>query len=818
MEKPLHYGSKIKYLTAFLLAGTVVNIVALFFYPEEGSNVLISNILFIVLNLISVICLWYASISSREQSKRLSHAWLLIALSQLAFMLGDVLWFVYESVLFIEPFPSLADVFYLLCYPLLLFGMFYIPTDKTSKLDGAKKWLDALIIFLSAALVFWITLIAPLTANLHENTFLIQFLTLAYPAGDIMLFAALLILLYKNHKGKLQNAYLFLALSILFQIVTDILFSVQSLTDSYVSGGWVDIGWVFGYLLMGIAGLVHAKTQDIQEVEREKPAVRLSDTYDIEEIRDRLPYIFIFFCYTFLFFTIEDQNIVSYQFLILMIGVITAAVLLRQYLVITENKKLNVELKQAITVIRQKSLSLQTMNNDLRHEIKERKRIEEQLAFDALHDPLTKLPNRTLLLDRLDHAIELSKRDSHYSYAVLFIDLDQFKSVNDCLGHSAGDCLLIDFVARIQQCIRKSDTFARLGGDEFTILLEDQTEVDNAIEVADRIQEALFAPHTIDGQKFFITASIGIVKDIDQSYNNAETVLQDADIAMYHAKECGKAQYKIFNAPLRTEMLSRIKLESEMHSAVGKDFIVHYQPIFTLKEKKLTGFEALLRWDHPRLGLLHPIDFLAVAESTGLIVEIGEWVLRESCAHLKSWMEQYPQFNDICINVNLSGKQFMQPNFLALLKSILQETKLPPPALHLEITETVLLDNQQIVTDLFDEIHNLGVQLEIDDFGSGYSSIGYLQRFPVDTIKIDRLFIQELEKSAKGSRLVQSMVKMAEDLDMKIIAEGIETNSQLNALEKMACQYGQGYYFYHPLPEEEIHKVFEEQERLTNCE
>jgi len=818
MEKTSDFGSRIKYLTVFLLVGTVANIVILFFYPKEGSNVLISNILFIVLNLISVICLWYASFSSRERSKRLSHAWLLIMLSQLAFMLGDVLWFVYESVLFIEPFPSLADVFYLLCYPLLLLGMFYIPTDKTSMLDGAKKWLDALIIFLSAALVFWVTLIAPLTVDLHENTFLVQFLTLAYPAGDIMLFATLLIMLYKYPRGRLQNAYTFLIFSILIQIITDIVFSFQSLTESYVSGGWIDTGWVLGYLLMGIAGLVHAKAQDVQERKTARLVNRLSAVCDIDEIRDRLPYIFIVFCYTFLFFTIKDQNVVNYQFLILMIGVITAAVLLRQYLVITENKKLNVELKQAITVIRQKSLSLQTMNNDLRHEIKERKRIEEQLAFDALHDPLTKLPNRTLLLDRLDHAIELSKRDSHYSYAVLFIDLDQFKSVNDCLGHSAGDCLLIDFVARIQQCIRKSDTFARLGGDEFTILLEDQTEADNAIEVADRIQEALFAPHTIDGQKFFITASIGIVKDIDQSYNNAETVLQDADIAMYHAKECGKAQYKIFNAPLRTEMLSRIKLESEMHSAVGKDFIVHYQPIFTLKEKKLTGFEALLRWDHPRLGLLHPIDFLAVAESTGLIVEIGEWVLRESCAHLKSWMEQYPQFNDICINVNLSGKQFMQPNFLALLKSILQETKLPPPALHLEITETVLLDNQQIVTDLFDEIHNLGVQLEIDDFGSGYSSIGYLQRFPVDTIKIDRLFIQELEKSAKGSRLVQSMVKMAEDLDMKIIAEGIETNSQLNALEKMACQYGQGYYFYHPLPEEEIHKVFEEQERLTNCE
>lgn len=818
MEKPLHYGSKIKYLTVLLLAGTVMNIVALFFYPEEGSNVLISNILFIVLNLISVICLWYASVSSRERSKRLSNAWLLIALSQLAFMLGDVLWFVYESVLFIEPFPSFADVFYLLCYPLLLLGIFLIPTDKTSKMDGAKKWLDAVIVFLAAAMVFWITTIIPLTVDLQENTFVIQFLTLAYPAGDIMLFAALLIILYKNPGGRLQNAYLFLSLSLLIQIITDIVFSFQSLTGSYISGGWVDIGWVLGYLLMGIAGLVHAKTHDMQEQKPKKMVDRFPAAYDIEGIRDRLPYIFILFCYTFLFFTIEDHNIVNYQFLIFLIGVITAAVLLRQYLVITENKKLNVELKQAIDQIRQKSLNLQTMNNDLRHEIMERKRIEDQLAFDALHDPLTKLPNRTLLLDRLNHAIELSKRSSLYSFAVLFIDLDQFKSINDCMGHSAGDCLLIDFVERIQHCIRKSDTFARLGGDEFTILLEDQEKADNAEEVADRIQEALTAPYTINEQNFFITASIGIVKDADQSYNNAETVLQDADIAMYHAKECGKAQYKIFTTPLRTEMLSRIKLESEMRLAVGKDFILHYQPIFTLKEKKLTGFEALLRWKHPRLGLLYPADFLAVAESTGLIVEIGEWVLRESCSHLKSWMDQYPQFADICINVNLSGKQFMQPNFLALLKSILQETKLPHRALHLEITETVLLDNQQVVNDLFNEIHNMGVLLEIDDFGSGYSSIGYLQRFPVDTIKIDRLFIQELEKSTKGSRLVQSMVKMAEDLDMKIIAEGIETNTQLGTLQKMECQYGQGYFFCHPLPETEVLKVFQEQERLINCE
>lgn len=816
MERSSHHGLRKNILILFLLAGTVANILTIFFYPEDGSNVFLSNILFILLNLISVFCLWHASSSSREQSKRVSRAWLFIALSQLAFVIGDILWFIYESVMFIEPFPSWADVFYLLCYPLLLYGIFLVPREKTSKMDAVKKWLDAIIVLLSAMLVFWVMLIAPLNMDLKEDTFIVRFLSLAYPAGDIMLFAALLILLYNYPKDRSHNAYAFLILSLFIQILTDIVFSYQSLINSYVSGGWLDVGWVIGYLFMGVAGLVQATTQE----EHENCVWGLFDRLPVEQymedLKDRLPYIFVVFSHTFLFFYKEDQNTVDYQFLILIIGVITAAVMLRQYFVIIENQKLNAELGRAVSEIRAKSEKLQTMNNDLRHEINERKRIEEQLAYDAMHDPLTKLPNRTLLLDRLNHAIELSKRNSQYSFAVLFIDLDQFKSVNDSMGHSTGDKLLINFVERIEKCIRKSDTFARLGGDEFTILLEDQAEADDAVEVADRIQDALCEPYTIKDQDFFITASIGIVKDVDHRYEEAEAVLQDADIAMYHAKECGKAQYKIFSAPLRTEMLSRIRLESEMRSAVDKNFILHYQPIYTLNEKKLVGFEALLRWDHPRLGLLYPADFLEIAETSGLIVEIGDWVLRESCKQLKSWMDQYPQFADICINVNLSGKQFMQPDFLSLLKSILQETQLPPSALHLEITETVLLDNQQIVTDLFNEIHNLGVKLEIDDFGSGYSSIGYLQRFPVDTIKIDRLFIQELGKSIKGSRLVHSMVKMAEDLDMKIIAEGIETSTQLSALEEMTCQYGQGYYLCYPLPEYEIHKVFLEQERLNS--
>jgi diguanylate cyclase (GGDEF)-like protein len=796
-------------LNALVLA-TAANLCVIFFYQKEN-KVLISDLLFIVLNALSVFALSLAASQSKEKSKRISLAWYFIAIAQLSFVIGDLLWFIFEGILHIEPFPSIADLFYVLYYPILFGGIFLFPRVKTSKIELTKNTIDLSLILLSAGLVLWFFLLSPSASGLEEESFLVKFLTIAYPAGDLVLFSAILLLIYNYPREREQSALFFLIASIFVQIIADIIFSYQSLAESYVSASWVDCGWVFGYLFLGIAGIIQSKADNEEQAQGVLNYFQnlLISKY-VEKIQRFLPYFFVVFAYTFPIFYISNEIPENLLFLIVVIGLVILLSMTRQYLVIVENRKLNNELEEALSDLAGESFQLQKINDDLRHEIVERKRIEEQLSFDALHDGLTKLPNRTLLLDRLNHAIEISKRNADYSFSVLFIDLDQFKNVNDTLGHSIGDELLINFSERIKKCIRNSDTFARLGGDEFAILLEDHEAGNKAVDVADRIQRNLHEPYLLSGQKFFVTASIGIVNDISENYDSAEAILRDADIAMYRAKELGKARYQIFSTPLRSAMLSRITLESQMRSALAeKSFILHYQPIYTLENNSLIGFEALLRWNHPQLGLLMPADFLSIAESSGLIIEIGNWVLLEACGQMKKWIDQSPRFQDLSISVNLSGKQFVQPDFIDRVKTALHETGLPPKCLHLEITETVLIENQELAIKIFNELHKLDIELQIDDFGSGYSSMGYLQRFPVDTIKIDGTFIKDLEKSNKGAQIVQTMIKMASDLGMKIIAEGIETKTQLLKLRTMSCHYGQGFYLSYPMPIEKIEQLLQ---------
>lgn len=810
-------NSILGFLLYALMFMAAANLIIIFFYRLHN-KVFISDLLFIILNALSVTAVIFAAAYSRAESKKISSAWYCIAIAQLSFVIGDVLWFIFEAVLKIEPFPSLADLFYMLYYPLILIGIFLFPRVKTSKLELTKNRIDLILILFSFGLILWFFLLSPFVSGLGEEPFLIKFLSLAYPAGDLVLFVALLVLIYNYPKEKEQSALFFLIFSIFIQIIADIIFSYQSLVGSYVSATWVDSGWVFGYLFLGFAGIIRSGAGiEIRRSNILNSLQKISLSKYINKIQKYLPYFFIGSSYAYLIFYTLNEIPGKFINLLVVIGVVIFLSLIRQHLVIVENEKLNNELEGTLSNLAAKSTQLEKTNEDLRHEIIERKKVEEQLSFDALHDGLTKLPNRTLLLDRLNHAMEISKRNGDYSFSVLFIDLDQFKNVNDTLGHSIGDELLISFTARVKKCIRNSDTFARLGGDEFAILLEDHETKNKAVDVANRIQKNQYEPYLLCGQKFFVTASIGIVNDISETYDSAEAILRDADIAMYRAKELGKAQYQIFSTPLRSAMLSRITLESQMRSALSeKNFVIHYQPIYTLENNSLIGFEALLRWNHPQLGLLMPADFLSIAESSGMIIEIGNWVLVEACAQMKKWIDRSPEFRGLSVNVNFSGKQFVQSNFVERVKEALRVTGLPSRCLHLEITETILIENQDMAVKIFKELHKMGIELQIDDFGSGYSSMGYLQRFPVDAVKIDGMFIKDVEKSNKGAQIVQTMIKMASDLGMKIIAEGIETNMQLQKLKTMACDYGQGFYLSYPMPTEKIEELLKNLKK-QNC-
>ena len=431
-------------------------------------------------------------------------------------------------------------------------------------------------------------------------------------------------------------------------------------------------------------------------------------------------------------------------------------------------------------------------------DITDRKRAEDRLLHDAFHDGLTGLPNRALFVDHLKLAIERSKRGGEEFFAVLFLDLDRFKVINDSLGHMVGDQLLIGIARRLEMCLRPGDTVARLGGDEFTILLEDVREAEEITQVADRLQQELSLPFNIGGHEVFTTVSIGIAPST-LGYDQPENLLRDADTAMYRAKSLGKARHEVFDTAMHDSAMDMLQVETDLRRAIERDeFYVQYQPIVSLETGRLRGFEALVRWRHPVRGTISPVKFIPVAEETGLISIIGQKVLRESCRQLREWQQQYPEAQSLSVSVNLSSKQFTQNDLMSQIREILRETGLKPECLHLEITESAVMENTENAIAMLKELRSLGVKLSIDDFGTGYSSLSYLHRFPFDTLKVDRSFVGRMEEQSDNAEIVRTILVLAHNLGMDVVAEGVETEEQLAILRGMNCQCGQGYLFSKP--------------------
>lgn len=436
-------------------------------------------------------------------------------------------------------------------------------------------------------------------------------------------------------------------------------------------------------------------------------------------------------------------------------------------------------------------------------DITDRKETEERLMYDALHDHLTGLPNRAFFLTLLDRSIRRAKRRSDYTFAVLFIDLDRFKLVNDSLGHGFGDQLLVELAERLKKCLRPGDVVARLGGDEFTVLLDDIREPSDATRVAERILAELQAPFELGGNETFTTASIGIALGTG-GHDLPEYILRDADTAMYRAKSRGKARYEMFDEAMHARAVAQLKLETDLRRALAREeFRVRYQPIVELNSGKITGFEALLRWEHPERGLVSPGEFIPVAEETGLIIPIGRFVLEKACRQTAQWQRKYPEYSDLSISVNLSVRHFQRPNLVEEVTEVLRLSGLLPSSLRVEITESVLMDDPEANKETIRALRKLGVQVQIDDFGTGYSSLSYLQRFSVDTLKIDRSFIA----GAETWDIVQTIVGLARDLGVDVIAEGVETEEQSRRLKALQCHRAQGYLFREPVDAETAERM-----------
>jgi PAS domain S-box-containing protein len=447
-------------------------------------------------------------------------------------------------------------------------------------------------------------------------------------------------------------------------------------------------------------------------------------------------------------------------------------------------------------------------------------RAQDKLMHGAFHDALTDLPNRALFLDRLDRAVARVKRHKDYKFAVLFIDIDRVKIVNDSLGHEAGDDLIVQVSKRILQCLRvedlvsrpvivshpewnaKDDTLARIGGDEFTVLLDDIRNVEDGVRVAERIQDSFKDPFLIGGQDIFTSVSIGIAAS--SAISEAAELLRDADTAMYRAKSRGKARCEVFDQAMHHHAIDRLKLETDLRRAVEREeFRVHYQPIVSLKTGTIAGFEALLRWERPGVGIVGPGQFIAVTEEMGLIVPIGVWAFRTACEQARRWHVEHTQEQPLTMSVNISGRQFAQSDLVAQLEKILRDTQVEPTAIKLEITESVTMGDAERTIKVIKELKKLGLRISIDDFGTGFSSLSYLRRFPIDTLKIDRSFVTRLDTNSESREIVRTIIALARTLGMDIIAEGTERLEEVSFLRNLGSDYAQGYFFSRPVDSEQ---------------
>ena len=457
---------------------------------------------------------------------------------------------------------------------------------------------------------------------------------------------------------------------------------------------------------------------------------------------------------------------------------------------------LNERLEQRV---KERTYEVESANRVLKEEILQRHQLEQKLRHDALHDSLTGLPNRSLLMREIEKCLDNAIDNPAQKFAILFIDLDRFKIINDSLGHLAGDELLIACAQRLEKCVSKKAILARLGGDEFTILLQDIDRVEAAVAIAKQVLQEFAVPFNLGNRNIMITVSIGIVMG-DAEYRQEIDLLRDADTALYRAKELGKARYEIFTQQMYFDAMRRLELENELRTAISEgQLILYYQPILSLDTSEINGFEALVRWQHPQKGIISPVEFIPLAEETGLIVPLGEWVMYQACKQLKVWQDNIPAAKSLTMSINVAGEQLHHPNFIELIDRILEKTQVNSQCLKLEMTESMLIQDTEQLIEVLQQIKARKIQLSIDDFGTGYSSLSYLPQFPIDILKIDRSFVDAMNIEQQNLEIIKTIITLAQVLGMQIVAEGIETDIQSSTLESLDVEFGQGYLFSRPL-------------------
>jgi diguanylate cyclase (GGDEF)-like protein/PAS domain S-box-containing protein len=824
---------------------------------------------------------------------RTKSAWQLLGAAAIAWGGGQTVTSLYELILDQPvPFPSLADLGYLIAVPLWAAGLLYLAVPANQIATRIRAVLDGLLIGIALLLVSWVTVLGPV-AHSSTDSLVNKVILLAYPVGDVSLvtLVAYVVLRFRATGLRPPVPLGLIVIALGGFAIADSGYAYLSLVEAYSSGSAIDAGWLGGFTMLLVAALLPARQVEQEAAPQTRPlgvllpyffvvvAAIVSSVVTIDHadiftkwIRTTMILLMVvrqvltLLENSLLTRTLErrvddrtaelelskdrfralvehSSDVVSligtggdvvYQSESSMrvFGYTSADLLGRRFAELLDQPsriKFNAAVTEAAkSASRNDALELRLMHGDgawrqvettvtnlledvavqalvlNTRDVSERRELEDQLLHQAFHDSLTSLANRALFHDRVRHAMQ--RRTLNDSVGVLFLDLDGFKEVNDSLGHSTGDALLIEVAARLNTCVRPGDTIARLGGDEFAVLVEGAKTAIEFITVAERIRTALKGVITVNGSSLSVQASIGIAS-AEPGMNDADQLIRNADLAMYRAKELRDGEFALYDPSMYSTLVERLALEAELRLAVTQELLhVHYQPTYTLDTGQLIGVEALVRWTHPERGQIPPDRFIPIAEQTGLIHQLGLFVLREACHQGRRWLDASPD-TPLSIAVNISGKQLQRIGFAAEVREVLDESGLPPQALVLEMTESVLMDDTDGSVRALAEFKAMGIRIAIDDFGTGYSSLSYLHRFPVDILKIDRSFVERLSGVNAEESLVQSIVQLAQTLHLETIAEGIEDHGQLLALRRLGVQVAQGYHFGRPGPSDVVDQL-----------
>jgi diguanylate cyclase (GGDEF)-like protein len=696
--------------------------------------------------------------------------WYLIAIANVCFVLGDAVGNLYDLALrSTEPFPSFADAFYLSGYPFLFAGVLKVSRPRNAP-RTRETWADAAMVSLGALAVSWQFL---MRSYLHENS-LSQFgklVTLTYPVMDL---GVLFIVVTAVMTGAARRpADKILGLAITLMLIGDVSYDLLLLHGSYTAGNPVDAGFLLYYV--GIAAAALHPSATVKLAGAETGPVRLRVWIPLVAAAGFASPLMVGIS-SALGRQVDAGPLAATTILLFTLAVLRATWMFGR--------------------LRDQTAQLEQNAESLRVALATQQELQDNLRYQAFHDNLTGLANRALLHDRVEHALEASSRRSG-SVAVFFCDLDGFKGVNDSLGHHVGDQLLILASQRLTSIVRSSDTVARLGGDEFAVLLDNVADIEAVTSLAARIVSVLHEPVVIDGQHIHLSVSVGVAFAL--SGTTTETLLSEADAAMYDAKAGGKDRFSVFETVMRSRIIDRMTMTSSLQGSLQRDeFFLEYQPQLRLADGVLEGFEALVRWQHPALGLVGPYRFIPVAEETGFIVALGRWVLEHACREAAQWSQVRGE--SLSVSVNVSGRQLQDANLLADVRGALASSGLPPEQLILEITESVLVLNPQRIAEVLRQLREMGIRIAIDDFGTGYSSLSYLRQFPVDVLKIDKSFVDPLAiPGSQGAAFVETILRLAADLHLEATAEGIEHESQRDTLVRLNCHSAQGYLMSRPL-------------------